>query len=218
MITTEFVIYDRVNQDDHIATALAFVNQNLQTELVADITVLGATPPLTNYGSCYFLAPQNIPESDIAQLPLACTYMILWRTSVDNVCWGGGNYGLAINGRPTCTIPCNVGYWETLQPAWGHHLVWAETVIIHELHHNFENFLFDLLGYPIAMRRSEHTYGATVPHMDRMSDFGFTDHDEWSAWAYQQISPEMCTAIEAFCGAVSPPPASGGLLVFEESR
>lgn len=205
MLTVEFVICGGVNQDAQISTALGFINANTATKLTPTVTYLGATPALTNYGMCSFLRPEDVPESDIALLnpTVPCAYIFMWQTPGVDVCWSGGNYGLAINGRPFDSIPYNVWWWNTASD-WGHELTSAAAIIIHELHHTFENILYDILGYPIATSSSEHTYGTTVPHMDRMSDFGFTDQHEWSAWAYQQISTEMCTAIKAFCGSVSP--------------
>ncbi|HDS44674.1 MAG TPA: hypothetical protein ENN68_01005 [Methanomicrobia archaeon] len=205
MITVEFVIYGGVHQDTQINAAREFVNAHMATEVTSTVTYLGETPALTDYGTCSFLRPENLPESDIALLNprLPCAYIFMWQTPGVDVCWGGGNYGLAINGRPFDSIPYNVWWWNTASE-WGHKLTSAAAIIIHELHHTFESILHDILGYPLAMSRSEHIYGTTVPHMDHLSDFDFTDHYEWSAWAYHEISPEMCTAIESFCGAIPP--------------
>ncbi|MGC9443465.1 MAG: hypothetical protein ACP5E9_00820 [Candidatus Methanospirareceae archaeon] len=206
MITVEFVIYGGVNQDTHISTALGFMNAHMATRVTPTVTYLDATPPLTNYGTCSFLRPEDIPESDRALLKqaLPCGYIFMWQTSGLDACWSGGNYGIAINGRPFDSIPYDVWWWNTASD-WGHELTSAAAIIIHELHHILESILCDLLDYPIAMSRSEHTYGTTVPHMDHMSDFDFTDQYEWSAWAYQQISPELCMAIESFCGSIPLP-------------
>jgi len=216
-LQVEFVVYEGENQDAHIAQAVSFINANLCVQVVPHVTYLKQTPSLHYYGggwNCYILAPWNVPQSDIDQLPAnACIFMLLWKAHDMPICMGGASYGLGIRARPTDSMPYDNWWWTSPSDTYGHNLTGAAAIFIHEFHHMLESIWYDVYHNPLAMSTAEHTYGVTIPHMDRMEYFtppaeqtAWLDQYQWSEWAYQQISPEMCRALDYYClyGLVRP--------------
>lgn len=205
----------------YISNAVSFINNNMPQPCDPVTITFGTTPEYTRYDSCYFLLSWNISDEQKKTLPRACfCYFLLWDLKDgDSPCWGGGTLrpSLGINNRAICSAPYNVWWWAD-RADWGHGLRSGEAIMIHELHHAFESMLHDVYGYPISKSMKEHEYGKTIPHVDFMADFGFKSGEdyEFTAWAYTQITKEMCDKLDELC--IEAPPTMTRLSFAEQIR
>lgn len=207
MIKIVFIIYDGGSLTyPYINDAMNFINTYAPVTISQQIIYLGSTPPYYTYPAPYFcshLTPWDIPDTDKVQLPLDCfVYSFFWSIkSSDTECGAGGViYTTELYYRAMVSIPYNTWYFNQLGN-WGHGLLSGTCITIHELHHAIMFVLYNIYGYGIATKSSEHIYGRTIPHLDYMADFGFADgqHYDFTVWAYQQLTATMWSKLEEFC-------------------
>ena len=204
-IDIAFVIFNETDDlSKYTEQALSFVNQHTPAMFKAITVRLPEATEFTYWGTgedrCCFLAGWNVRSTGYEeQLPLACLgYFLLWKFKEgDKPCWGGGTWGPVhgLNNKRICSAPYNTLDWS--KPGWRPDMPGGTCVILHELHHMIGGTLVDdYKYYKGADSMSEHKYGETIPNIDRMSDFGYTDDCDFTAWCYEQLTEEMCKKLE----------------------
>gem|GEM_PF-2172024 len=204
-IEIAFVIFNETDGlSKYTEQVLSFVNQHIPATFEAITVRLPEATEFTYWGTgedrCCFLAGWNVRSmGHEEQLPLACLgYFLLWKFKEgDKPCWGGGTWGPihGLNNKRISSAPYNAWWWS--EPGWRPDMPGGTCIILHELHHMIGGTLVDdYKYYKGADSMSEHRYGETIPNIDRMSDFGFTDDYNFTAWCYEQLTEEMCKKLE----------------------
>lgn len=204
-IDIAFVIFNETDDlSKYTEQALSFVNQHIPATFEAITVRLPEATEFTYYGTgedrCCFLTGWNVRSMGYEeQLPLACLgYFLLWKFKEgDKPCWAGGTWGPVhgLNNKRISSAPYNTWWWS--EPGWRPDMPGGTCIILHELYLMIGGTLVDdYKYYKGADSMSEHKYGETIPNIERMSDFGFIDDYNFTAWCYEQLTEEMCKKLE----------------------